>query len=161
RKFEKMTMAAMKRALAAAAVLLAATLVVGSQEAKPELSRGRLAVGGQPALFYPPPAGAGGVRAPPAAPRAAEGFLFPCRRRAGAAGLDRRQRRRGDRRVRSHHPDAGEEPADRRRGAARGVPRLRARGVDEEGAGLPLARRPQGPEDRRDRARLEHAVHGA
>src|SRR4029453_18497412 len=54
REFEKMMMAAMKRALAAAAVLLAATLVAGGEEAKPELSRVRLAGGGQPALFYPP-----------------------------------------------------------------------------------------------------------
>jgi sulfonate transport system substrate-binding protein len=49
-----MMMAAMKRALAAAAVLLAATLVAGGEEAKPELSRVRLAVGGKPALFYLP-----------------------------------------------------------------------------------------------------------
>src|SRR5262249_2218574 len=54
REFEKMMMAAMKRALAAAAVLLAATLVASAQEAKPELSRVRLAVGGKPALFYLP-----------------------------------------------------------------------------------------------------------
>src|SRR5215471_18046803 len=49
-----MMMAAMKRALAAAAVLLAATLVASGQEVKPELSRVRLAVGGKPALFYLP-----------------------------------------------------------------------------------------------------------
>src|SRR5262249_61489507 len=54
REFEKMMMAAMKRALAAGAVLLAATLVAGGEEAKPELSRVRLAVGGKPALFYLP-----------------------------------------------------------------------------------------------------------
>src|SRR5262249_37523530 len=54
REFEKMMMAAMKRALAAAAVLLAATFVAGGEEAKPELSRVRLAVGGKPALFYLP-----------------------------------------------------------------------------------------------------------
>src|SRR5262249_23190898 len=39
---------------AAAAVLLAAPLVASAQEAKPELSRVRLAVGGKPALFYLP-----------------------------------------------------------------------------------------------------------
>ena len=49
-----MMMAAMKRALAAAAVLLATTLVAGGEEAKPELSRVRLAVGGKLALFYLP-----------------------------------------------------------------------------------------------------------
>src|SRR5262249_56607618 len=52
REFEKMMMAAMKRALAAAAVLLAATLVAGGEEAKPELSRVRLAGGGKPGLLF-------------------------------------------------------------------------------------------------------------
>src|SRR2546430_1686260 len=82
-------------------------------------------------------------------------------RPARAPGLDRRQRRRGDRRIRSHDPDAGEGPAHRRRGAARPIPGLRARRADGESAELPLAGRPQGHEDRRHRARLEHALHGA
>src|SRR5262249_17104132 len=60
-----------------------------------------------------------------------------------------------------HHPDAGEESADRRRRTARSIPRLRARCVDGQSASLPLAGRPQGHEDRRDCARLEHAFHGA
>ena len=47
-------MTMMRRSLAAAAVLLAATVVAAAQEAKPELSRVRLAVGGKPALFYLP-----------------------------------------------------------------------------------------------------------
>jgi NitT/TauT family transport system substrate-binding protein len=47
-------MAAMKGALATAALLLAATLVASAQDAKPESSRVRLAVGGKPALFYLP-----------------------------------------------------------------------------------------------------------
>src|SRR5262249_57170733 len=47
-------MAVIKRALAAAAVLLAATVFAAAQEAKPELSRVRLAVGGKPALVYLP-----------------------------------------------------------------------------------------------------------
>jgi NitT/TauT family transport system substrate-binding protein len=47
-------MAVIKRSLAAAAVLLAATVLAGGQDAKPELSRVRLAVGGKPALFYLP-----------------------------------------------------------------------------------------------------------
>src|SRR5262249_2686723 len=42
-------------------------------------------------------------------------FRLP-RRRPRATGLDRRQRRRGDRGLRPHDPDAGEGPADRRRG---------------------------------------------
>ncbi len=55
REFAKMTMmAVIKRSLAAAAVLLAATVLAGGQDAKPELSRVRLAVGGKPALFYLP-----------------------------------------------------------------------------------------------------------
>ena len=47
------------------------------------------------------------------------------RRRQGAAGADRRQRRRGDRRVRPHHPDAGQGPADHGGGSARPVSGLR------------------------------------
>src|SRR5262249_44945020 len=50
-----MTMTAgIKPPLATAAVLLAATVLAGGEEAKPELSRVRLAVGGKPALFYLP-----------------------------------------------------------------------------------------------------------
>src|SRR5438105_4320055 len=50
RDFEKMTISAVMRSLAAAALLLAACGLAGSEEAKPELSRVRLAVGGKPAL---------------------------------------------------------------------------------------------------------------
>ena len=49
-----MTITAVMRALAAAALLLAACGLAGGEEAKPELSRVRLAVGGKPALFYLP-----------------------------------------------------------------------------------------------------------
>src|SRR2546425_8384452 len=49
-----MTITAVMRAWAAAALLLAACGLAGSEEAKPELSRVRLAVGGKPALFYLP-----------------------------------------------------------------------------------------------------------
>src|SRR5258708_11775789 len=52
--FEKMTITAVMRALAAAALLLAACGLAGGEEAKPESSRVRLAVGGKPALFYLP-----------------------------------------------------------------------------------------------------------
>jgi NitT/TauT family transport system substrate-binding protein len=52
-----MTMAMRMRTLAAAgaaALLLAATFAASGQDAKPEVSRVRLAVGGKPALFYLP-----------------------------------------------------------------------------------------------------------
>ena len=49
-----MTITAVMRALAAAALLLAACGLAPAQEAKPQLSRVRLAVGGKPALFYLP-----------------------------------------------------------------------------------------------------------
>ena len=49
-----MTIPAVMRALAAAALLLAACGPAGGEEAKPESSRVRLAVGGKPALFYLP-----------------------------------------------------------------------------------------------------------
>jgi len=52
-----MTIAMMKHTLAAAgvaALLLAATFAASGQDAKPEVSRVRLAVGGKPALFYLP-----------------------------------------------------------------------------------------------------------
>src|SRR5262249_53830735 len=65
-------------------------------------------------------------------------FRLP-RRRLRATGLDRRQRRRGDRGLRPHDPDAGEGPADRRRGATRSISRLRARRIEGEGAELSLA----------------------
>src|SRR5258708_650436 len=48
---------AMRRALAAAVAglfLIAAAVLASAQDVKPELSRVRLAVGGKPALFYPP-----------------------------------------------------------------------------------------------------------
>src|SRR6266480_729361 len=57
RAFAEMTIAMMKHTLAAAgvaALLLAATLAASGQDAKPEVSRVRLAVGGKPALFYLP-----------------------------------------------------------------------------------------------------------
>ena len=52
-----MTITMMKRILAAAgaaALLLGSTFAASGQDAKPELSRVRLAVGGKPALFYLP-----------------------------------------------------------------------------------------------------------
>ncbi len=52
-----MTIAMRIRTLAAAgaaALLLAATFAASGQDAKPEVSRVRLAVGGKPALFYLP-----------------------------------------------------------------------------------------------------------
>jgi NitT/TauT family transport system substrate-binding protein len=52
-----MTITMMKRILAAAgaaALLLGSTFAASGQDAKPELSRLRLAVGGKPALFYLP-----------------------------------------------------------------------------------------------------------
>src|SRR5262249_56055815 len=61
REFEKMTIPAVMRSLAAGALLLAEIVVAGAQEAKPELSRVRLAAGGEPAVFYLPLAGAGGA----------------------------------------------------------------------------------------------------
>src|SRR5262249_46027586 len=81
-----MMMAAMKRALAAAAVLLAATLVAGGEEAKPELSRVRLAVGGKPAAFYPPLTGKGRRGHLPRRRRPPGVFGSFCRAR-GAGGL--------------------------------------------------------------------------
>src|SRR6266516_6292844 len=57
RAFAEMTIAMLKRTLVdagAAALLLAATLDASGQDAKPEVSRVRLAVGGKPALFYLP-----------------------------------------------------------------------------------------------------------
>src|ERR687887_2360613 len=44
----------MKASIAAAALLLGATFAASGQDAKPEASRVRLAVGGKPALFYLP-----------------------------------------------------------------------------------------------------------
>src|SRR5262249_54634752 len=72
-------MAVIKRSLAAAAVLLAATVVAGGQDAKPELSRVRLPVGGPAALFYLPLAGAGAARCFPPPAGARGGFGLPRR----------------------------------------------------------------------------------
>ena len=95
---------------------------------KPELAKVRLAVGGKPALFYLPLTVTERLRLFPRAGRRGRDFRFSGRR-AGAAGAARRQRRRGDRQLRPHHPDAGQEPGDRRHHPARPVPRLRAGGA--------------------------------
>ena len=100
----------------------------------------RLAVGGQSALYYLPLTVTDrlGYFKDEGSRRR---NLRSRRRLAGAAGADRRQRRCRHRRVRPHHPDAGEEPADRRGGAARAVSGIRA------GAGRAEGRVLQGPAD--------------
>src|SRR5260370_226821 len=90
---------------------------------------------GQAGAVLPAADGDGAARLLPRRRARGGDFRLP-RRRPCAAGLDRRQRRRGHRRLRSHHPDAGEEPADRCRGAARGGPRLCSCGGHRRNRGL-------------------------
>ena len=82
------------------------------------------------------------------------------RRLQGAAGAGGRQRRRGVGCLRAHHQHAGQEPVHRVLRAAGARAADRAGRLHQDHARLQEPGRPQGQEDRRDRARLVHLDDG-
>ena len=86
---------------------------------------------------------------------------FRRRERRPRLAVDRRRQRRDrHRHLRPRHPDAGQEPAGGGAAAIRPLSGLRAGDDGRQGRPLQIAEGPQGAEDRRDLARLQHAFHG-
>ena len=146
----------MKITIAAlAAVALAAMFATGAGAQE----KVRIAVGGKSAVFYLPLSVAErlgcfqGRR-----PRRRD---FRRRERRPHLAVDRRRQRRDrHRHLRPRHPDAGQEPAGGGAAAIRPLSGLRAGDDGRQGRSLQIAEGPEGPEDRRDLARLQHAFHG-